>query len=210
MVAGRILQHAADRQRTLEQLLGLVVVVTVVVDAADVLLHAGLPQHRPQRDAFPEAHPQRVRAVVAGHHLEEPHAVFAAQFQQLGEGQRRTVGSTERVIEFGVALRIREYLQFPGLADQADLAKFVFGMRVGKRIAALDRAEFLTACKVLEFGDGRRQGVVRCRGLRRSSTKRQRPQARHAQAQKVTTRKFDVRPGPQLELSITGLRRGGT
>src|SRR5262245_22701267 len=52
----RILEHPADWQRTAEHLLGIVVVITVIIDAANSLLWLREPDDLAQRYPLPDAH----------------------------------------------------------------------------------------------------------------------------------------------------------
>ena len=119
--ARRIFQDAADRQRALEPLSGIVIVVTVIENAAHVFDRTRQPDDVPQRNTFPQPHAQRLTDVRAGHDLQEPHGPAFGQLHQSGPIESRAARLRQRIVDARVAFRIGHDLELPGPRIEPDL-----------------------------------------------------------------------------------------
>ncbi len=161
----RVFEHAADRQRTAEHLLRIIIVVTVVKDAAQILARLREPDHFAQRHPFPDAHAERTANVQAGHHLGKSDRMFFGELHQSRKIERASGFLRQRMTNRGRMLEIRNDLDLPRFARQANLPFFLLGQRVRQRFAARDVAKFLLGREVwFETFDGVSQLALRLVG----------------------------------------------
>ena len=131
-ISGRRLHRLCVAERRLEDLLGIVVVKTPVVDAAHVAHRAAEPQHLAQGHALPQTLAERRGDVQALDGLEKSNLVRLAQRDEGGQIERGATFERERLRE---ARRLLHRLAREWIGDNLQPPRLGCEPRLDERLA---------------------------------------------------------------------------